>query len=49
VPVNTDFLVIGGGIIGISIANKILERYPNSKVTIIEKENQIGLHASGRN
>jgi len=48
-PVNTDFLVIGGGIIGISIANEILNRYPNSKVTIIEKENQIGLHASGRN
>jgi len=45
----TDFLLIGGGIIGISIARELKSRYPDSKVCILEKENKCGLHASGRN
>jgi L-2-hydroxyglutarate oxidase len=44
-----DFLVIGGGIIGINIARGLKKRYPGSKVTLIEKEDECGLHASGRN
>ena len=46
---STDFLVIGGGIIGIHLALEAKRRYPGSVVTLIEKETQIGLHASGRN
>ena len=45
----TDFLLIGGGIIGISIARELKSRYPDSSVCILEKEDQCGLHASGRN
>ena len=45
----TDFLLIGGGIIGISIARELKSRYPDSSVCILEKENKCGLHASGRN
>ncbi len=45
----TDFLLIGGGIIGISIARELKSRYPDSSVCILEKEPQCGLHASGRN
>ena len=45
----TDFLLIGGGIIGISIARGLKSRYPDSSVCILEKEQKCGLHASGRN
>jgi len=49
-PTNTfDFLLIGGGIIGISIARELKSRNPNSGVCILEKEHQCGLHASSRN
>lgn len=45
----TDFLIIGGGIIGISIARELKKIFADSKVTLIEKENECGLHGSGRN
>ena len=44
-----DFLVIGGGIIGISIARELKSRNPGSSICILEKEDQCGIHASGRN
>ena len=47
--ITTDFLVVGGGVIGINIAQGLKERYPTSKVTLIEKESACGMHASGRN
>jgi len=47
--INTDFLIIGGGIIGLSIAREIQARYPASSITIIEKEKKCGEHGSGRN
>ncbi len=45
----TDFLVVGGGIIGINIARELKKTYSDSKVILIEKEDDCGLHASGRN
>jgi len=47
--ITCDFLIIGGGIIGISVARELKKRHPNSKVILIEKEHDYGLHASGRN
>ena len=44
-----DYLVIGAGIIGISIGNSLLDKYPNARVVIADKEPQLGAHASGRN
>lgn len=44
-----DFLVIGGGIIGVSVAKEIKKRFPDSKVVLIDKEKKLGMHASGRN
>ncbi len=41
--------MIGGGIIGVNLALRAKERYPDSKVTLIDKEADFGLHASGRN
>jgi len=49
VPDTTDFLVIGGGIIGICVAAELKRRHPDCKVTLIEKEASCGQHASGRN
>lgn len=43
------FLLLGAGIIGVSIARELKRRYPNINITIIEKEARAGEHASGRN
>jgi (S)-2-hydroxyglutarate dehydrogenase len=45
----TDFLVIGGGIIGLSVALEVKRRFSDTSVTLLEKEPSCGLHASGRN
>ena len=45
----TDFLVIGGGVIGLSISRRLKHLFTDSSVTILEKEPACGLHASGRN
>lgn len=43
-----DILICGGGIIGLTIARELIKAgYKN--ILIIEKENDIGKHASGRN
>ena len=44
-----DFLVVGGGIIGLCLALEARRRYPSSRITLLEKESECGLHASGRN
>jgi len=44
-----DFLVIGGGVIGLSIARELRRRRPNTHIVLIEKESSCGAHASGRN
>jgi L-2-hydroxyglutarate oxidase LhgO len=44
-----DVLIIGAGVVGLSIGIALLESKSNIRVTIAEKEKQIGLHASGRN
>jgi L-2-hydroxyglutarate oxidase LhgO len=44
-----DFLVIGGGVIGLSIARELRKRRTDAHVLLIEKESSCGAHASGRN
>jgi (S)-2-hydroxyglutarate dehydrogenase len=46
---STDFLIIGAGIVGLTIAREIKRRFRDCTVTLIEKETKIGEHASGRN
>jgi L-2-hydroxyglutarate oxidase LhgO len=44
-----DFLVVGGGVVGISIAREIKARHRAASVLLLEKEPECGRHASGRN
>lgn len=44
-----DFLVIGGGIVGLSLGRELLRTKQNARVIILEKESSVGSHASGRN
>ncbi len=46
---STDFLIVGGGIIGLSVARELKRRFTNTRVTLLEKEAACGLHASGQN
>ena len=43
-----DFLVVGGGIVGLTIAREIALRRLG-RVTVLEKEGGVGHHSSGRN
>jgi L-2-hydroxyglutarate oxidase len=43
-----DFVVVGAGVIGVSIARELRRRH-RARVMVIEKEPSPGLHASGRN
>ncbi|MFA5166907.1 MAG: L-2-hydroxyglutarate oxidase [Candidatus Omnitrophota bacterium] len=43
-----DFLVIGGGIVGLTVALEIAHRRMGS-VAVLEKEMMLGMHSSGRN
>ena len=47
--ITTEYLIIGAGIIGLSIAKKLKEKHPNADVLVIEKEEDIARHSSGRN
>ncbi|MBI3351116.1 MAG: L-2-hydroxyglutarate oxidase [Nitrospirae bacterium] len=44
-----DFIIIGAGILGLTTANELRKRYPESRIAILEKEERVGMHASGRN
>ncbi len=45
----TDFLVIGGGIIGLTTAAHLRRAYPNASILLVEREDDVARHASGRN
>ena len=47
--IKTDILIIGGGIIGLSIARELNNSHPDLNITLIEKEATVACHASGRN
>ena len=47
--VDYDVIIIGGGIVGLATAYKLLEQKPELKLRILEKEKSIGLHQSGHN
>ena len=44
-----EVAIIGGGILGLSIGYKLSRLSKDYKVTIFEKESEVGCHQSGRN
>ena len=44
-----SFAVVGGGIVGLATAYRLLERFPGAAVTVLEKEKQVGAHQTGHN
>ncbi|MBW1878173.1 MAG: L-2-hydroxyglutarate oxidase [Deltaproteobacteria bacterium] len=48
-PSTADFLVIGGGVVGLTTALALRGRHPDASVVVLEKEDHCGAHASGRN
>ncbi|MFT4627206.1 MAG: L-2-hydroxyglutarate oxidase [Myxococcota bacterium] len=44
-----DLLIIGGGVVGLTVALAARRRWADARVTVLEKEPMCGLHASGRN
>ena len=44
-----DIAIVGGGIVGLAMAHAVLERHPELRVVVFDKEQRLGEHASGRN
>jgi L-2-hydroxyglutarate oxidase len=44
-----DITVIGAGIVGLSTAWQLLQRYPTYRILLIEKEMKVGTHQTGHN
>ena len=45
----TDVVVIGGGIIGLATAWQLTEQVPATRIVLLEKEDQLASHQTGRN
>lgn len=45
----TDVAIIGGGIVGLATAYRLLERFPDRTVTVLEKEREVAQHQTGHN
>lgn len=46
---NSDFVLIGGGIVGTATALKLKQRYPDADILLIEKESSVAGHQTGHN
>lgn len=46
---NYDLAIIGGGIIGIATALEVTQQFPGLSVVVLEKEDNVARHQSGRN
>lgn len=41
--------ILGGGIVGLATALNLIERFPRSRLVVLEKENDVGEHQTGHN
>jgi len=44
-----DVAIVGGGIVGLSAAQELIERKPGLKITLVEKEIELAMHQTGHN
>ena len=48
-PTVPRYLVVGGGIIGLAVAERLCQEHPGAQVTLVEKEHHWAAHQTGRN
>ena len=44
-----DVVIVGSGMVGMSLAYQLNKKFPKFKICILEKEFNVGMHSSGRN
>lgn len=44
-----DYIIVGGGIVGLSTAWQLKQRQPDCRILLLEKENQVAGHQTGHN
>lgn len=44
-----DYIIVGGGIVGVSTAWQLQSRFPNKSILLIEKESRFSQHQTGHN
>ena len=47
--ITSDFCVIGGGIVGLATAYRLSKHFPDKTILLLEKENRLAEHQTGRN
>ena len=47
--IDFDIIIIGGGIVGLASAYKITLSHPDLRIAVLEKEEQVATHQTGRN
>lgn len=44
-----DYIIVGAGIVGLATAYKLQLKFPEKSICILEKEDEVGFHQTGRN
>ncbi len=44
-----SYAIVGGGIIGLAVGYRLTKRFPGVKISLFEKEPEVGTHQSGHN
>ncbi|MEV0058399.1 L-2-hydroxyglutarate oxidase [Nocardia sp. NPDC058379] len=44
-----DFCVLGGGIVGVATAHRLLTTHPGASLVLVDKESSLGAHQTGHN
>jgi len=47
--IQKSFLIVGGGLVGLATAYRLLEKFPLARITLLEKEGKVGMHQSTHN
>ena len=48
-PGGCDIAVVGAGIVGLAVARELGLRHPDARLVVLEREQRVGLHQTGRN
>jgi L-2-hydroxyglutarate oxidase len=45
----TDVIIVGAGIVGLATAFTLQQQYPKKTILVLDKEDRVAFHQSGRN